>query len=176
MLVPVGQEAQLVPTGTGKGQKRPLLVPWDKSYTHAGGLSLSQDKLYTHDGACPSSTCPNLSHKVGLQGREKVGHGGLKEYVVNRFSPCPYFAGLFRALQAPCGIAIHYDPKTLIEMWIICLDPVSANSEKCIGCQWAVTPVAGLIFETKNRAIFLERFFWRDFSGEKLLPVQLCSH
>jgi len=24
-------------------------------------------------------------------------------------------------------------PKTLIEMWIICLDPVSANSEKCIG-------------------------------------------
>ena len=39
-----------------------------------------------------------------------------------------------------------------------------------------ITPVAGLIFETKNRAIFLERFFWRDFSGEKLLPVQLCSH
>jgi len=38
------------------------------------------------------------------------------------------------------------------------------------------TPVAGLIFETQNRAIFLERFFWRDFSGEKLLPVQLCSH
>jgi len=27
------------------------------------------DKLYTHNGACPSSTCPNLSHKVGLQGR-----------------------------------------------------------------------------------------------------------
>jgi len=39
-----------------------------------------------------------------------------------------------------------------------------------------ITPVAGLIFETKNRAIFLERFFWRDFSGEKLLPVQLCSN
>jgi len=39
-----------------------------------------------------------------------------------------------------------------------------------------VTPVAGLIFETKNRAIFLERFFWRDFSGAALLPVQLCSH
>ena len=34
-------------------------------------------------------------------------------------------------------------------------------------CQF--TPVAGLIFETKNRAIF-RRFFWRDFSGEKLLP------
>jgi len=39
-----------------------------------------------------------------------------------------------------------------------------------------LTPVAGLIFETKNRAIFLERFFWRDFSGAALLPVQLCSH
>ena len=54
VLVPVGQ-AQVVPTGTGKGQKRPLLVPWDKSYTHAGGLSLSRDKLYTHDGEISSS-------------------------------------------------------------------------------------------------------------------------
>jgi len=38
-----------------------------------------------------------------------------------------------------------------------------------------ITPVAGLIFETKNRAIFLERFFWRDFSGTTLLPVHLFS-
>ena len=28
--------------------------------------------------------------------------------------------------------------KTLIEMWIICLDPVSANSEKGSGSEWAV--------------------------------------
>ena len=28
-----------------------------------------------------------------------------------------------------------FHPKTLIEMWIICLDPVSANSENCIGSQ-----------------------------------------
>ena len=65
MLVPVGQ-AQVVPTG-----KIPLRVPWDKSYTHAGDLSLSRDKLFTHDGICPSSTCPTLSHKVGLQGCAK---------------------------------------------------------------------------------------------------------
>jgi len=32
------------------------------------------------------------------------------------------------------------------------------------------TPVAGLIFETKNRAIFLERFFGRGISGAALLP------
>jgi len=64
------------PSGTGPAAgcpyqtcPTPLLVPWDKSYTHAGGLSLSRDKFYTHDGACPSSTCPNLFHKVGLQGR-----------------------------------------------------------------------------------------------------------
>jgi len=38
---------------------------------------------------------------------DKVGHRGLKECVANRFSPRPYFAGLFRALKAPCGVAIH---------------------------------------------------------------------
>jgi len=71
VLVPVGQARclyQTCPTGTGKGQKRPV----DRSYTHAGFLSLSQDKPYAHDGTCPSPLCPNLSHKVGLQGRGKV--------------------------------------------------------------------------------------------------------
>jgi len=34
---------------------------------------------------------------------------------------------------------------------------------------WMLTPVAGRIFETKNRAIFLERFFGRGISGEALL-------
>ena len=71
VLVPVGQAGclyQTCPTGTRKGEKKPLLVPWDKSYPHAGGLSLSQDKLYTHDGACPSSTCPNLSQLVPQSG------------------------------------------------------------------------------------------------------------
>ena len=38
---------------------------------------------------------------------DHVRHRGLKEWFVNRFSPCPYFAGLFRALQAPCGVAIN---------------------------------------------------------------------
>ena len=39
-----------------------------------------------------------------------------------------------------------------------------------------VTLVAGPIFETKNRAIFLERFSGRGILGEALLPLQLCSH
>ena len=33
---------------------------------------------------------------------------------------------------------IHLHPKTLIEMWITCLDPVSANSEKGRDSEWAV--------------------------------------
>jgi len=33
---------------------------------------------------------------------------------------------------------IQVHPKTLIEMWINCLDPFLANSEKCIGSLWAV--------------------------------------
>ena len=30
-----------------------------------------------------------------------------------------------------------------------------------------VTPVAGLIFETKHREIFLERFFWREITARE---------
>jgi len=41
--------------------------------------------------------------------------------------------------------------------------------ERPTNSQWIkkslLTPVAGPIFETK-----IERFFWRDFSGEELLP------
>ena len=33
----------------------------------------------------------------------------------------------------------------------------------------ALTPVAGLIFETKNRAIFLERIFGRGISAREQL-------
>ena len=40
----------------------------------------------------------------------------------------------------------------------------------------SLTLVAGPIFETKNREIFLERFFGRGISGDALLPLQLCSH
>jgi len=36
-----------------------------------------------------------------------------------------------------------------------------------------LTPVTRLIFETKNRAIFLERFFGRGISGAALLPYNL---
>jgi len=38
---------------------------------------------------------------------DHVRHRGLQEWFANRFSPRPYFAGLFRALQAPCGVAIN---------------------------------------------------------------------
>jgi len=74
VLVPVGQVV-LVPNlyhWDWERSKETSPCPMDKSYTHAGGLSLSQDKPYHHDGTCPSPTCPNLSHKVGLQGRGKL--------------------------------------------------------------------------------------------------------
>ena len=61
------------------------------------------------------------------------------------------------------------------------LAPVKSwhNSSVLISVQsvrFILTPVAGLIFETKNRATFLERFFGRGISGEALLPLKLFSH
>jgi len=42
---------------------------------------------------------------------------------------------LARQVQQECT-QVH--PKTLIEMWITCLDPVSANSERGRDSEWAV--------------------------------------
>jgi len=76
--VPVGQADVLVPEGQvvlvpnlsqWERSKETCPCPMEKSYTHAGGLSLSEAKPYDHDGTCPSPTCRTLSHKVGLQGR-----------------------------------------------------------------------------------------------------------
>jgi len=36
-----------------------------------------------------------------------------------------------------------------------------------VGPATGVTPVAGLIFETKNQEIFLERFFWREITARE---------
>ena len=38
----------------------------------------------------------------------------------------------------PHVVLIQFYPQTLIEMWITCLDQVSANSEKGRGIEWAV--------------------------------------
>ena len=69
VLVPVGQ-AQLDPTGTGKGQKRPLLVPWDihtlEAFPCPGTISTPTMELV------PVPLVTNFSHRIGLQGREKA--------------------------------------------------------------------------------------------------------
>jgi len=55
---------------------------------------------------------------------------------------CAFFCGeCYRHFTGVLGTSTwagEYHPKTVIEMWITCLDPVSANSEKYIGSQWAV--------------------------------------
>jgi len=47
--------------------------------------------------------------------------------IIQRFSPLPNQSNI---LSEPEKLCSHVHPKTLIEMWIICLDPVSANSER----------------------------------------------
>jgi len=49
----------------------------------------------------------------------------------------------YKYLRASQGVNLKTErdlhPKTLIKMWITCLDPVSANSEKGRGSEWAVS-------------------------------------
>jgi len=51
----------------------------------------------------------------------------------------------------------------LADYLTVCLDDEEHSEQN-------LTPVARLIFETKNRAIFLQRFFGRGISGAALLP------
>ena len=41
------------------------------------------------------------------------------------------------------------------------------DAKKILDGEECLTPVAGLIFETKNREIFLERFFWREITARE---------
>ena len=43
----------------------------------------------------------------------------------------------------------------------------TTEQKKFLFTLYEITPVAGLIFETKNRAIFLERFFWREITARE---------
>jgi len=51
------------------------------------------------------------------------------------------------------------------------------KNSQIVSRDWCIkksfTPVARPIFETKNRAMFLERFFGRGISGEAFLPYNL---
>jgi len=59
----------------------------------------------------------------------------------------------------------------LILFLFVCLFLDRKKNVNCKGQATGIfTPVAGLIFESKNRAIFLERFFGRGISGAALLP------
>ena len=52
---------------------------------------------------------------------------------------CPTPQTLYLCLTGNSGdFPPHLHPKTLFEMWITCLDRVSANSEKGRGSEWAV--------------------------------------
>ena len=64
-------------------------------------------------------------------------------------------------LTSTIGIRINLDPFN--PDWIASAE--NADLAQAMINSQHLTPVAGLIFETK-----IERFFWRDFSGEKLLP------
>jgi len=84
-----------------------------------------------------------------LEDRAKKGHGsegrhaGTGEGISARMWQIRMKTGsrmdakaIAGAAQTHCGREFH--PKTLIEMWLTCLDRVSATSEKGRGSEWAV--------------------------------------
>jgi len=65
-----------------------------------------RDRLYTHDGSCSCPTCPgpNLSHKVGLQGR---GRGTLRRGGQIKGVACIRHVGCTHPGFAPYLVRIH---------------------------------------------------------------------
>jgi len=72
VLVPLAQAGWLYQTcsiGSRRGQKRPLLVPWHKSYTHDGGHSFCHGTSSIPRWSLYLFHLCQLVPKVGLQGR-----------------------------------------------------------------------------------------------------------
>ena len=129
VLVPVGQ-AQPVPVGQAYWN-RLCLSQWDKQAvcTQPVPLGLGEVKrdlslyhdtshiptmesfpcamtqtLY-HDGVCTSSTCANLCHKVGLQGRGKVIIDTVESYRMTHEHLRPPAMTMFLSMRY---VRIHY--------------------------------------------------------------------
>ena len=61
-----------VPMGQGKVKRDLSPVPGTGQIPTQEACPCPRDRLYTYDGACPSPTCPKLSHEVGLQDRANL--------------------------------------------------------------------------------------------------------
>ena len=83
-----------------------------------------------------------IAFGLAMQTFQKSSQRSVLRAMTGSSSKSSVLASLFRLLVAGAlvsgSIAGHVHPKTLIEMWIICLDSVSANSEKGSGSEWAV--------------------------------------
>jgi len=80
----------------------------------------------------------SLIHTLSLVFFISLSHTHIRMWMCVRVTigHVVWFCGSDSELQ--CVAVGHFHPKTLIEMWITCLDPVSANSEKGRGSEWAV--------------------------------------
>ena len=70
-----------VPLGQGKVKSDLSPVPETGHIHTLETCPCPEDRLYTNDGATPAPTGPNLSHKVGLQGRAKVFESHLSKKI-----------------------------------------------------------------------------------------------
>ena len=75
VFVPLAQAGWLYQTcsiGSRRGQKRPLLLPWVKSYTHEGGHSLTHGSSSIPRWSLYLCHSCQLDPKTGSTGREKL--------------------------------------------------------------------------------------------------------
>jgi len=117
------QENQTCPIG--RGQKRPLLVPWHKSYTHDGGLSLCHGTSSIPRWSLYLFTCANLYHQVGLQGRGKI--------LWNEFCPFHEITGFTLTLLYKVLRSENSEESRLFKGANLVLRPAWGNGNRGIG-------------------------------------------
>jgi len=81
-------------------------------------------------------------NEVGIEVGKEIKRN-LTQIWPTPFPICPRFATV-TSTKNDLQYWKKFHPKTLIEMWITCLDPVSANSEKGRDSEWAVRMGQGL--------------------------------
>jgi len=141
--------------GSRRGQKRPLLLPWVKSYTHEGGHSLTHGPSSIPRWSLYLCHSCQLDPKSGSVRACNIVPSSDHVSILQQWS-CSITAVLCRCLSAAVIACVVSDRLVSPEQLPL-----------------PITPVVGPIFGPLSRCFFHKRVFMNEISSSASLDIQL---